>query len=52
MGINSRVERAYGEALASVPGATALTDITMKEDWNWWLFGTGRCVTIDGEAIK
>jgi len=52
MALNSRVERAYGEAVASVPGATALTDITMKEDWVWWLVGTSRCVTINGEAIK
>jgi hypothetical protein len=52
MGLNSRVERAYQEALASVPGATGLVNITMQENWSWWLIGTSRCVTINGEAIK
>ncbi len=52
MGLNSRVERAYADALAKVPGATALIDVTMKEDWNWWLIGTARCVTVTGEAVK
>lgn len=52
MGLNSRVERAYNNALDSVPGATALVDVTVKEDWMWWVIGTGRCVTVTGEAIK
>jgi len=52
MGINSRVERAYADALAKVPGATGLIDVTMQEDWNWWLVGTARCVTVTGEAVK
>ena len=52
MGINSRVENAYSDALAKVPGATALTNVTMQEDWFWWLIGTARCVTISGEAVK
>jgi hypothetical protein len=50
--LNSRVERAYADAVASVPGATGLVDVTMKEDWTWWLVGTARCVTISGEAIR
>lgn len=50
--LNSRVERAYKAALASVPGATALVDVSMHENWYWWLLGTARCVTISGEAIK
>jgi hypothetical protein len=50
--LNSRVERAYNNAIASVPGATGLIDITYKEDWYWWVFGTARTVTITGEAIK
>jgi hypothetical protein len=50
--LNSRVERAYNEALASVPGATGLIDITYQEDWFWWILGTARTVTITGEAIK
>jgi uncharacterized lipoprotein YajG len=52
MGLNSRVERAYNNAVASVPGATALVDVTAKEDWTWWLIGTARCITVTGEAIK
>lgn len=52
MGINSRVENAYNKAVASVPGATGLIDVTIKEDWTWWLIGTSRCVTVTGEAIK
>jgi len=52
MGINSRVENAYKNAVASVSGATGLVDVTIQEDWNWWVIGTSRCVTISGEAIK
>jgi hypothetical protein len=37
--------------VASVPGATALIDVTMQEDWYWWFIGTARCVTVKGEAI-
>ena len=52
MGINSRVERAYADAVAHVPNATALVDVTIQEDWYWWLIGTARCVTVKGEAVK
>jgi len=52
LGLNSRVERAEARALESVPGATGLVDVTLKEDWYWWLIGTARCVTISGEAIR
>mgnify|MGYP000157610973 FL=1 len=52
MGLNSRVENAYIDALNKVPGATALIDVTIKEDWFWWLIGTARCVKVTGEAIK
>lgn len=52
MGLNSRVERAYADALGSVPGATSLVNVTMQEDWYWWVIGTARCVTITGEAVK
>lgn len=50
--LNSRVERAYDAALASVHGATGLVDVTMHENWYWWVLGTARCVTISGIAIK
>jgi hypothetical protein len=52
MGINSRVKNAYDNAVASVPGATGLMDVTIQENWYWWFIGTSRCVTITGEAIK
>ena len=51
MGLNSRVERAYDAAVASVPGATGLIDVTLDEYWVWWIIGTNRTVTITGEAI-
>jgi hypothetical protein len=50
--LNSRVQRAYDNAVKSVPGATGLIDVTIKESWFWWIIGTTRCVTITGEAIK
>lgn len=52
MGLNDRVQRAYDNAVASVPGATGLIDVTFDEDWFWWVIGTGRNVTITGEAIR
>jgi len=52
LGLNSRVERAYRKAVESVPSATALVDVTMKEDWFYAIVGTFRCVTITGVAIK
>lgn len=50
--LSERTENAYKEALASVPGATALVNVTMQEEWYWWAFGTTRCVVIIGEAIR
>jgi hypothetical protein len=50
--LNERVENAYQNALASVPGATALMNVTMQENWYWWLIGSTKCVTITGEAIQ
>jgi hypothetical protein len=52
MGLNGRVESAYKEALASVPGATALINVTLSEDWAWVVFATQRCTTVRGDAIK
>lgn len=50
--LNERVENAYEKALASVPGATALMNVTMQENWYWWVIGSTKCVTITGEAIR
>ena len=52
MGLNSRIDRAYDNALESVPGATSLIDVRFEESWFWWVIGTGRTVTVSGEAIK
>lgn len=52
IGLNERVEKAYVDALNKVPGAKSLINVTMQEDWNWWLIGSGRCVTVSGEAVK
>lgn len=49
--LNDRVERAYANALSSVPGATHLINVTYEEDWYWWLLGESRHVTISGEAV-
>lgn len=51
-GLNSRVEVAYQEALKSVPGATSLVDVSIQEEWTWFVVGTMRCVTVTGEAIR
>ncbi len=50
--LNKRIENAYQNAIASVPGATALLDVTMQETWYWWVLGSTKCVTISGEAIR
>lgn len=52
MGINGRTERAYEDALSSVPGATALINVTLEESWYWWVIGTTRKVKITGDAIR
>jgi hypothetical protein len=52
LGIDTRVREAYQDALASVPGSTALLNVSFVEHWDWWLIGTRRCVTITGDAIK
>jgi hypothetical protein len=50
--LNSRVARAYAQALAQRTGATALVDVTLTERWFYWVFGTTRCATISGVAVK
>ncbi len=50
--LNSRVTRAYDSAVASVPDATGLVDVTISEYWVWWVIGTARCYTVTGEAIR
>ena len=52
IGLNDRDERAYKEALESVPGATGLIDVSLQETWLWIVIGTIRIVEIQGQAIK
>ena len=52
MGLNTRTQKAYANALESVPGSTGLINVTYQEDWLWWVLGTARTVTIKGDAIK
>ena len=51
-GMNTRVERAYAEALAQVPGATGLIDVTLQERWSWGVILSEHCVVIRGEAVR
>ncbi len=50
--LNERTENAYQRALASVPGATGLINVTLQDHWFWWVIGSTKCVTITGEAIR
>lgn len=52
VGLNDRTERAYRNAVESVPGAKALVNVNMEHSWYWWVIGTFHCVTVKGEAIK
>jgi hypothetical protein len=52
IGLSSRVEAAKSSALANVPGATDLVNVTIQERWYYWAIGSSRCVTVSGEAIK
>ncbi|MBW2714407.1 MAG: META domain-containing protein [Deltaproteobacteria bacterium] len=50
-GWNERLEGAVEEAVASVPGATALADVTYQERWYWWVLASRRCVRISGDFL-
>ena len=52
IGLSERVETAKAKAIAKVPGATDLVDVSISERWYYWLIGSSRCVTVSGEAIK
>ena len=52
IGINSRTERAYEDALKSVPGSTMLSDVTLDELWLYFGIVLFQQVTITGEAVK
>ncbi|MHC5210871.1 MAG: hypothetical protein ACYTG2_09155 [Planctomycetota bacterium] len=52
VGLNSRTEQAYRNALASVPGATALVNVTIQERWASWYLWSSKTVTVSGDAVR
>jgi hypothetical protein len=50
--LTERVQAAKASAIAKVPGATDLVNVTIQERWYYWLIGSSRCVTVSGEAIR
>ncbi|RHX84432.1 hypothetical protein [Leptospira stimsonii] len=52
IGQNTKMERAYNEALRQRPGSRAIKNITIEEYWFWAVLGVTQCLTISGEAIQ
>ena len=50
--LNSRAQRAYNAALANSPGATTLVNVTLQENWYWWILGSAKSYTISGTGVK
>ena len=48
---NSRLERAYQEAVGILPGTVSLIHVDVREDWFWWVLATSRCSLVTGDAI-
>ena len=48
---NSRFERAYEKAVARVPGATRLTNVTIEEKWFWAFILNGYRYKLEGTAV-
>jgi len=46
------VQRAVDRALAQAPGSDALVDVTLEEDWFWWVIGSARTTVLEGDAVK
>ncbi|MBM9575967.1 hypothetical protein JWG45_02265 [Leptospira sp. 201903070] len=52
IGQNTKMERAYKEALRQIPGSKSIKNITIEEYWFWAVLGVTQCLTISGEAIQ
>jgi len=52
IGWDGRAQRACDEAIGCVPGATGLVDVTLEEDWFWWVIGSARKLVLEGDAVK
>jgi len=50
--LSDRIERAKADALARVPGATDLVNVSTSEFWFYGAVIHGRCIKVKGEAIK
>jgi len=51
-GAGDRLLRAREAAIASVPDATGLVDVTLQERWAYWLLFSRRCALVRGDAIR
>jgi len=51
-GANDRLSRARDAAIASVPDATGLLDVTLQENWMWWGLFSRRCAVVRGQAFR
>lgn len=47
-----RLERARDAAVASVPGATGLLDVSLQERWAYYGLFSRRCAIVRGEAFR
>jgi hypothetical protein len=51
-GASDRLERARSEAIASVPDATGLVNVTLQERWAYYGLFSRRCAIVRGDAIR
>ncbi len=51
-GASDRLLRARDAAIASVPDATGLVDVTLQERWAYWGLFSRRCAIVRGDAIR
>jgi hypothetical protein len=51
IGVNSRMERAYQEALKNA-GATGLTDTKVTDRWYWIYLGDLVCTDVEGMGFR
>lgn len=51
IGINDRMERAYGSLQAQAAG-DFITNVQVQESWGWRFVGTSYCTTLQAKAIK
>lgn len=51
-GASDRLLRARNAAIASVPDATGLVDVTLQERWAYFVLFSRRCAIVRGDAIR